>query len=98
MPSASSGQIGRRCTVPPSAATMSASQCGGGVGAGSVVVGSVTRVVRVEAEVGKGGAPGAHDGAVDAGLGEGVPAGEAGVATLGHVGGRAGAQAAGEDV
>src|SRR3954470_5978352 len=87
--------MGRRWTVPPSAATMSASQCGGGAGRSSgapgvsprwVVLCSVTWVVRVEAEVGEGRAPGAHDGPVDARLGESVPAREAGVAALRHVG------------
>src|SRR3954452_8160822 len=101
-PSASSGQMGRRCTVPPSAAMTSASQCGGGGGiygaGGSVVCWSVTWVVRIEAEVGEGGTPGPQDGAVDAGLGERVPVGEAGVAALGHVRRRARAQPAADDV
>src|SRR5215212_8946442 len=106
-PSASSGVIGRRWTVPPSAATTSASQCAGGGGgvpgsAGtSTPVGgacSVTRVVRVEAEVRETGPPGAQHGPVDAGVAEAVPAAEAGVAALGHVGGRADAQAAALDV
>src|SRR3712207_7206374 len=93
-PSPSSGQIGRRCTVPPSAAMMSASQCAGGCGGGRSsgaaggggVLCSVTGVVRVQAEVGERGVGGTADGPVDAGLGERVPAREAGVAALGQIG------------
>src|SRR4051812_12544341 len=89
-PSASSGQIGRRCTVPPSAATTSASQCagaggGGSVGGGAVGCCSVTGVVRIQTEVGETGAAGAQDRTVHARLGEGVPVREAGPAALGHV-------------
>src|SRR3954449_4626999 len=102
-PSASSGQIGRRCTVPPSAATTSASQCAGGGGGGSTVGGavvccSVTGVVRVQTEVGEGGAARAQDRTVDARFGEGVPVREPGPAALGHVRRRPGAQAAALDV
>src|SRR3954453_18973959 len=91
---------------------MSASQCGGGSGrssatsvpesgavaSGSVVLCSVTGIVRVEAEVGEGRAPRAHDGPVDAGLGGGVPAGEYAVPALGHVGRRSGPQPTAHDV
>src|SRR4051794_20264075 len=107
MPSASPGVIGRRCTVPPSAATTSASQCGGGVPASagvSVTCGalagpcSVTGVVRVESEVGEGGGAGAHDRPVHAVLGEGVPAVEADVPALGHAARRRRAQPPPPDV
>src|SRR3954469_19879481 len=95
--SASSGVIGRRWTVTPSAAMTSASQCAGGGGGGSaggaavvrsggaVECWSVTGVVRVQAEVGEGGAARAQDGTVHARLGERVPVREAGPAALGHV-------------
>src|SRR3954470_937261 len=98
-PSASSGVIGRRWTVPPSAATTSASQCaGGGVSRSGAGWSSITGVVRVEAEVGEAGPPSPQDGPVDAGVAEAVPAAEAGVAALGHVSGRADAQPAALDV
>src|SRR3954447_7306229 len=97
-PSASSGQIGRRCTVRTSGATASASQCagaggGGSAGAGAVLCCSVTWVVRVQTEVGETGAARAEDRTVHARFGEGVPVREAGPAALGHVRRRPGAQA-----
>src|SRR3954453_24081816 len=105
-PSASSGQIGRRCTVPPSAAMTSASQCaggGGGGGGGSTVGGavvccSVTGVVRVPTEVGEGGAAREQYRPIAGGFGEGVPVREPGPAALGNVRRWAGPQAAAGDV
>src|SRR5690348_4644134 len=71
--SASDGRIGRRCTVPPSATTTSASQWAGGSTSGRSAGCSVTRIVGVEAEQREDSLPGGADRAVEPAVTTGHP-------------------------